>query len=84
MNKFNKKKLPIRHTSLGAEKAPQRSDEICSLKDQRVKLRDLEEGSGSKRSSISFEHPSISSHVLLSNSDRSAIRFPPAQQTQDD
>ena len=25
MNKFNKRKLPSRHTSLGADKAPQRS-----------------------------------------------------------
>ena len=63
------------------ENTPQRSDEICSLKDQRVKAKDLEEGSGSKRDSISFEHPSLPPHGL-SNSDRSAIRFP-AQQTQD-
>merc|ERR1719341_345210 len=63
------------------ENAPQRSDEMCSSKDQRVKSKDLEEGSGSKRDSISFEHPSLSPHGQ-SNSDRSAIRFS-AQQPQD-
>merc|ERR1712192_185001 len=61
------------------ENTPQRLDEICSLKDQRVTSKDVEEGSGSERSSISFEHPSLCSHGL-SNMDRSAIRFPPPQQ----
>ena len=61
------------------ENTPQRLDEMCSLKDQTLKSKDAEEGSGSKRSSISFEHPSLSPHGL-SNSDRSAIRFPPLQQ----